>query len=233
MPNWGVMLLPQQRQERRCHLKVRESRFPVVSTALLLVLSLAVLGVGYGLWSKMLIIKGTVETGNVDAMWTGVICRDFYTWPDLPQSNEDFGEFEGKDVGNTLVEIDSEDDQILHVTVVNGYPSYAVDCQVHFEYEGSIPVKIRGTNIVPVSGNLTNCVLTGTQNKTLACDQLTVLFFDGIGSQLHQDDQSASSLTIHVEQPADQNSIYEFDIWLCMAQWNEEATAEECFVAAP
>jgi hypothetical protein len=214
-------------------LKGRESRFPVVLTALLLLLSLAVLGVGYGMWSKTLFIRGTVNTGTVDAKWVGAICVEFHSWPNFPQSSDDLGEFEGKDVGSTYFQIDQDDDQIVHVTVTNGYPSYAVDCEMHFEYEGTIPVIVRGTNIVPISENLTNCVLSSDQPLTLSCDQLTVIYTDGIGSQLHQGAQEASSLTIHVEQPADQLSTYKFEVWHCMAQWNEDATAEECFVAAP
>ncbi len=214
-------------------MKVRVSRFPVATTALVLVLSLALLGVGYGMWSKTLLIRGTVNTGNVDAKWIGVVCSEFHSWPDLPFSNEDFGEFEGKDVGETLVRIDELDDQIIHVTVLNGYPSYAVDCEVHYEYEGSIPVIIRGINILPISDNLTNCVLTGNQTKTLTCDQITVKFFDGVTLQLHQGDQLSSSLALHVEQPAEQNDNYKFEVWFCMAQWNEYATAEECYIAAP
>jgi hypothetical protein len=102
--------------------------------------------------------------------------------------------------------------------------------------EGTIPVILRGTTIVPTSNNLTNCTLivgpTG-QAKTLKCDQLTVKYTDGIGVQLHPGDEEASSLTVHVEQPADQNATYTFDVLECMAQWNEAATAEQCFAAAP
>jgi hypothetical protein len=211
----------------------KKTRFPVMLVALLLMLSLTVLGVGHGLWSKLLIIKGTVETGTVDAKWEAVICTEFYTWPDMPQGSEDFGEFEGKDVGSTIAKIDTEDDQILHITVFNGYPSYAVDCQVHFKNDGTIPVKIRGFDIVPVSTNLTNCTLSGTSTKKLECDQLTVIFFDGIGSQVDPEDMSSSSVMLHVEQPADQNSTYEFDVRVCLAQWNEDATFTECIASAP
>ena len=204
-----------------------------MTTALLLMLSLALMGVGYGLWSKTLLIRGTVNTGTVDAKWISASCTEFHTWPNMPQSTEDQGEFEGKDVGSTDFQIDLVDDQIVHVTVHNGYPSYAVDCQMHFEYEGSIPVIVRGTNILPISTNLTNCGLTNDHPMTLSCDQLTVMYADGIGAQLHQGYTEAGSLTIHVEQPADQLSTYEFDVLHCMAQWNEEATAEQCFIAAP
>lgn len=210
-------------------MEIRESRFPVVTTVLLLVLSLVVLGVGYGLWSKNLRIHGTIETGNVDAKWIFAGCFEFYPWP----GGGNYGEYEDKDVGSWKTIIDPIDDQILHFTIENGYPSYAVDCEVHFENDGSIPVKIRGTHIIPISTNLTNCTLTGNKTKTLECDQITVIFFDGIGSQIDPHDMAASSLMVHVEQPAEPETTYEFDVMVCMAQWNEDATAEECFAAAP
>jgi hypothetical protein len=222
------LLLRQRHQARRSG-----RRAPVGGLTLVLVLSLGLVGMGYGLWSKLLRVEGIVHTGRVDAKWLGVVCTEFHTWPDLPDGPEDYGEFEGKDVGRTTARIDSLDDQIIHLVVTNGYPSYAVDCELHFEIEGTIPVIIRGTTIIPVSPNLTNCALSGYQSKRLTCDQLTVEYTDGIGSQIHPGDRLASSLILHVEQPSDQNATYEFKVLHCMAQWNELVTAEECFGEAP
>ena len=196
---------------------------------LLLVSSLASVGVGYGLWSKTLFIDGTVDTGRVHARWTLATCAEFHPWP----RGGNPGEVEGKDVGRTTTLIDPQDPQILHVTIDNGYPSYAVDCQVHFTNDGTIPFFIRGTGIVPISLNLTNCVPTGNISKTLKCDQLTVKFVDNIGVQLDPADEAASSLLVHVEQPADQLATYKFDVLVCMAQWNEPATFNQCVEAAP
>jgi hypothetical protein len=205
---------------------------PPAALILILLLALGSLGVGFGLWSKTLTIEGSVHTGEVDARWTGASCTEFHTWPDLPSSPADQGELLGKDVGDWDISVDPQDDQILHFTIWNGYPSYAVDCQVHFEVEGTIPVIVRGTAIWP-GPELTNCTLSGSNNKTLVCDQLTVIFTDNLGSQLHPGDEAASSLTVHVEQPAQENDLYTFDVGVCMAQWNEGATAAECFAAAP
>jgi hypothetical protein len=204
---------------------------PIGALVVILVLALAVLGVGYGLWSKTLMIQGTIETGRVDARWTMANCSEFYPWP----GGGNPGEFEGKDVGRTTATIDANDDQIVHVTIHNGYPSYAVDCELHFINDGTIPVIVRGTTIVPVSQNLTNCQLSGDQTKYLRCDQLTVKLVDGIGSQIDPgpEDESSSSLVIHVEQPAAMNTTYKFDVIECMAQWNEGATEAECLAAAP
>jgi hypothetical protein len=210
-------------------LSIRESRLHLTLIVALLVFSLAAVGIGYGLWSKTLFINGTIETGKVHARWTLATCAEFHPWP----GGGNPGEFEGKDVGKTTTLIDPIDPQILHVTIDNGYPSYAVDCQVHFTNDGTIPFIIRGTTILDLSPNLNNCTLVGNNSKTLFCDELTVKFVDNIGSQIDPGDEAASSLVVHVEQPANQLDKYEFDVLVCMAQWNEAASFEDCVAAAP
>jgi len=197
-------------------------------TSLMVLFLLLVLAV-YGLWSKTLLIEGTVETGRVHARWSGAICQEFFDWPWPPEGT---GEVEGKDVGSTEVAIDAQDSNLLHFLIENGYPSYAVDCQVEYVNDGTIPWMIRGTTIIPGPG-LTNCTLTGAQTKTLICDQLSVVFVDGIGSQIDPGDGAASSLRVHVEQQAAQNAEYTFEVKVCVGQWNEPATLQQCIDAAP
>lgn len=203
-------------------------RAPAAVLSVLLLVGLASLGVRYGLWAKTLRIEGVVHTGEVEARWTRVSCAEFHPWPNgnLP------GEAEGKDVGMTTAIRDPAGDQMLHITLSNVYPSYAVDCQVRLDNNGTIPVIIRGTTIV-AGGNLTNCALSRHNKKTLRCHQPTVVFTDNLGVQLHPEDEAASNLTVHVEQPADQGETYAFDVMVCMAQWNEEVTAAQCFAAGP
>lgn len=200
---------------------------PVAALVAILVLALMTIGVAYGLWSNALLIDGSISTGEVDARWEFVTCSEFYPWPNGGNS----GEYEGKDVGKTNWAIDPDDDQILHITVENAYPSYAVNCEVHFVVEGTIPVHLLGTRIIPVK-NLNDCLLTGEQVKTLTCDEMTIEYWDGIESQIHPGDGGSGSLRFHVEQEAEQESSYEFEVGICFAQWNEGATAAECFEAA-
>jgi hypothetical protein len=200
----------------------------LITMLILIILSaLAAMGVAYGLWSQTLTIGGVVQTGEVDAKWTFAGCFEFYPWPE----GGNFGEVEDKDVGSWDVWIDPQDDQILHFHIENGYPSYAVDCSVKYQVEGTIPVIMRGTIIYPTSDNLHKCTLTGNYTKTLTCDELTVIFSDNLGSQLHPGDVASSNLMVHVEQLADENASYDFEVLVCMAQWNEEATARQCFEA--
>jgi hypothetical protein len=203
---------------------------PLGILALLVLLALASLGVVYGLWSKTLTIEGIVNTGRVHGRWDGAICSEFHDWPWPP---EGFGEVDGKDVGSTDIFIDPDDNNLLHLVIDNAYPSYAVDCEVEYVNDGTIPWIIRGTTIEPVSPNLTQCMLSGNQTKTLECAQLTVILVDGIGAQIDPGDGVASSVRVHIEQLADQNAEYLFEIKICVAQWNESATFGECVAAAP
>lgn len=209
---------------------MKNSRF-LFMVFLLMLLALTTMGIAYGLWAETLVINGTVNTGEVDARWImqGTGCFEFYPWP----GGGNFGEYEDKDVGQWNIGIDSVDDRILYITVENGYPSYAVDCSLKFEVEGTIPVYGRGTTVAPVSPNLTNCLLSGNSQKTLACDEMTVIFTDNIGVQLHPGDIAASNVMFHIEQPAAELATYEFAVGVCLGQWNEGATADECFAAAP
>ncbi len=189
--------------------------------------ALAVMAVAYGLWSKTLTIAGTVQTGDLDLNWTFTGCSEHWGWPGPFHD----GEYLGKDVGSVTAEIDQYDPEIVHFTVENGYPSYVADCELEYTNVGTIPVNIIATDIIP-GPNLTNCTLTGNQTKTLTCDQLTVIFVDGIGIQLDPNDTTADSLRIHVEQPAKERTDYTFDVLTCAAQWNESPTVAECFDAA-
>jgi len=174
----------------------------------LILLTLGSTGAGYALWSKTLYIDATINTGDVDAEWTYTSCDD---------------EEQDKDVGTITAEIDLSDSQILHFTIDNGYPCYTADCEVEFTYRGSVPGIVQSISFVPGTG-LTNCQVdqspfTGT--FVAECDQLTVIWADGKGSQLHDGDFLGSSLRVHVEQPAEENSQYDFDVELQLVQWNE------------
>lgn len=173
----------------------------------LVLLALASLGMGYGLWSKMLYVNGTIETGNVDAEWTFVGCFDIET----------------KDVGITSGWIDTGDPQILHFLIENGYPSYIGDCEVEFTYLGTIPVHVEAIRFIP-GPELTNCTVVQsptTGSFVATCDQLTVTWGNGLCTQLHKGDFLASSLRVHVEQKAEQSSEYTFGVEVQLNQWNE------------
>jgi hypothetical protein len=209
------------------------SKKPLILLLLGLIALLMTIGLGYGLWSESLVIEGSVITGEVDASWLWYLssCDEFHPWPPGPGLTP--GEYLGKDVGWWEMEIDPVDDRIMHLTIYNGYPSYALNCDLKFAVEGTVPIIVRGNTIVQRTDNLTNCQVSGINSTLFTCDELTVQFVDNVGAQLHPGDWAASNLLLHIEQPAEEGATYEFDLLLCMAQWNEAASLEECLAASP
>lgn len=176
--------------------------------ALFLILSLATVGVAYGLWSETLHIEGEVETGDVSVIWTKAICADKETL---------------KDVGSVSGEIDSADPGHLYFHIENGYPGYEGDCEVEYTSTGSIPVHVEAINFIPWAG-LTDCTILQsprTGSIIAQCNELTVTWANGLCTQLHQGDFLASSIYTEVQQDAAQNSQYEFSIEIQLNQFNE------------
>jgi len=99
---------------------------------LALVLALGALGVGFAMWDKTLYIDGTVNTGEVNAIFTTASCT------------ED-PEVEGKDVGSCSLTGIGE--QTLNITVTNGYPCYGVTVNFTIDNVGTIPVKIQSFKV--------------------------------------------------------------------------------------
>lgn len=92
---------------------------------MVLIIALAAIGVGYGLWYKLLYIQGTVNTGTVDmAFWR------IWTW------ENDHGKPWVADC-NAWVEGDT-----LFIDIKNGYPSF--ECLVNYTIvaTGTIPVHV-------------------------------------------------------------------------------------------
>jgi len=201
---------------------------PTGLITLAVLLALGAVGIAYGFWSGTLTIVGTVDTGAVDGRWGTAICQEFHTWPRLPAGPGDLGEAEGKEVGSVSATIDEANPGLLRVLVENGYPSYAADCAVEYVNEGSVPWVIAGIAVEPASANLTNCVLSGRQAKTLSCNELTVVFVDGIGSEIFPGDLVASSLRVHVEQAAQQGTEYGFMVAVCVDPANGQPAPGDC-----
>lgn len=247
---------------------MKHRRLPLGVIAAALLVGLATIGIVNGLWSKNLVINGTVTTGDLNVDWVVASSGDLFG----PDGCTDFGGFDcaflvPKDVGSLDCFIDDEDAQILHFEIFNGYPSYEADCEVHMANTGSIPFVIRGFAIDTSNSSppLTNCVVVESSDQTqvIKCDQLKVGWFDNVGVQCDPGSQcGASSLLVHVEQAAAQNTctgtssffpistgplapgfvvvsptctatpnIYDFQIKVCVAQWNEAATYEQCVLS--
>jgi len=163
---------------------------------LLLVFALAAIGIGYAMWDKTLSIDGTVNTGDLDVHFIGATSTDGPGALDAPDYD--------KDVGQTVCEIDAVDDQLVLVTVSNVYPSYEALCNLKWENNGTIPVKL---------------VSLGCPT---APDWLEVSIQDSIGAPLDAGGQETGELKFHVKQSAPQSEAATvFQCELLFSNWNE------------
>jgi hypothetical protein len=218
---------------------IKRKALPVGTLFMLLVMALALLGVGYGLWSKLLLIDGTINTGEVDAVFYTAFTDDDGTVDD-PAGVKDAGdvgecklygdsscdpkaygpepERYDKDVGECFAEIDSGDPQRLHITVNTGYPSYY--CTVWFDIlnNGTIPLKIQDLKLVPV--NFTNGLEVSVALSQLSCG---LQIDPGLlpTGEIIIDNLAQGDIHIHVEQDAVPDAEYSFDAELFLVQWNE------------
>lgn len=209
----------------------RPTRLPLIRWLPLLLLGmLLITGVAYGLWSETLLINGIVYTGEVYGKWTSCICNDDTLDPLPDPWPYAYPKPIRKDVGSTSCKIDPQNARILHLTISNGYPSYWGNCEVHFANTGSVPVVISGYRVIPK--NFTLASKNGAEDG-----EIWVRYWDGVGTQMEpcpdESCEQASSVQFHVEQPAKENYTYQFSIVVCLAQWNESATLDQCLSAAP
>jgi hypothetical protein len=190
----------------------RKQGLPVGALVMVLVLALATLGVGYGLWSKTLYIEGTVTTGNVDAELSveAVVEDEDIEVPTQLDGEDPDDTLEGKDVGEcsaVLLETNQSNDT-LSITITNGYPSF--DCWVTFDVlsTGSVPIHIYRpvmTTVPPASAiawELMNCYDDETQ--------------------LHSGEEAFCTIWMHIEQGAEQGETYTFSGTIFVHQYNED-----------
>jgi hypothetical protein len=152
---------------------MKKKALPVGTMFLVLVIALAVLGVGYALWSETLTIQGTVQTGEVDVEFSThpveecIDINGVLTCPEPPEK---------ADAANCTVEwlggdTDPNGDNganLLQVSVTGMYPSY--HCKVGFDVTstGNVPVHVwlpEATGDIPawVATNFEGCYTDGVQ----------------------------------------------------------------------
>jgi uncharacterized surface protein with fasciclin (FAS1) repeats len=174
------------------------SRKQIALLAGLLLIALAALGIGYGLWSEILVIDGVVASGNVDVAFT-----DPEVW-----------DVEDKDVGECYAWAEwaeEEDGDVLVVEVYNGYPGY--ECYVEFGVKswGTIPVHIYQPEL-----------------NNPSPEELTVVIQDCYqdDTQLHKYDIAYCTLWMHVNQEAAEGAEYGFSAEIEARQYNEPREEE-------
>lgn len=177
---------------------------------LILIGLLGALAVGYGLWSKTLTVDGTVTTGDFNADWDWAEVSDQGLDPCTPGLNPNDCNYPPKDVGSC--EVTGVGTQELVVTIGNAYPSY----------ECTITAAVTNTGTIPFN------VLVA---KASADPELDVIC-DPPSGQVDPGQEAEGSCWVHVRQEAKERSTYYASAVLCVAQWNESPTVDECVAAA-
>lgn len=199
---------------------LRTRRAQVTALVFGLVVALAGLGVGYGLWYKVLTIGGEVNTGTVHGYWLSAVTTD-------PPGSNDLKDTAGnryeKDVGELECTIDTGDPEILHFTINNGYPSYYADCEVAWINDGSIPVNVAELRAGPAAGPLVPIPFDVFNDLDLDGDgefDINLMVENGLGTQIDPGDKDAYSVWVHVKQAAPQDETLEFKVEFQLNQWN-------------
>ena len=159
---------------------------------MLLIFTLAITGVTYAHWDKIVTISGTIETGNLDLIIVSA-------------ADDDTGIDPGKDkdVADTVITIDPNDPEKAIITITNAYPSYYVYWHITIENVGTIPAKLKAIII----------------ENPYEC--LEVNAWDGLGEQLDPGDKGDYSGYVHVKQCAEQGATYTFTVKFEFWNWNE------------
>ena len=195
---------------------------PVGALFMVLVIMLALLGVGYAFWSETLTIEGTVTTGEVDvefSTYEPVECVDTQTGlceeePELKDSAAECTvEWLGGEGDFDDVPLLDNGSNLLQVTVTGMYPSY--HCKVSFDVTstGSVPVHVKppvytGVEPLPewVATNIEECYPADVQ--------------------LHQGESTLPcTLDIHftnAQAPLENSGPLTFGWTILAHQWNEE-----------
>jgi hypothetical protein len=193
-------------------------KLPVGVLVLVLIIALAGLGLGYALWSEVLTIEGTVQTGEVDVGFSNHPPRECVdvngelTCPEPPEKAAAANctvQWLGPDGDGTSDPSDDGYDQLM-VTVEGMYPSW--HCLVDFDVTnlGNVPVHIQ------------------EPEPTTDIPEWIVADFGPCyeGVQLHQGESTGvCTIDIHFsndQAPPENSDPITFGWTILAHQWNEE-----------
>jgi predicted ribosomally synthesized peptide with SipW-like signal peptide len=187
---------------------------PVGTMFLVLVIALALLGVGYALWSETLTITGTVQTGEVDvefSQYPAEECIDIQGVLTCPEPPEKAAAANCTVAwSNTATDPNDNGANLLEVTVTGMYPSY--HCKVGFDVTstGNVPVHVW---LPEPAGDIPAWVATNFEN----------CYDDGV--QLHQGESTGKcTVDIHFTNdtaPEENSGPYTFGWTILATQFNE------------
>jgi hypothetical protein len=175
----------------------------ITAVVLVLVLSLAAVGVAYGLWARTLAIQGTVQTGE----WVESNLKFTAASTNDPSGSVHLDPGKDKDVGSCTAEVVKDcscgKSSLVKVLVSNAYPSYECEVDVTIEKGGSIPECIKYVTI--------------KSPPELTVEELSHL----TGAYLNRcGEEVKGRFRVHVEQSAEQAATYEFTVSIERGLWS-------------
>jgi predicted ribosomally synthesized peptide with SipW-like signal peptide len=188
---------------------------PVGTLFMVLVIMLALLGVGYALWSDTLVIEGQVQTGEVDMAFSPCGTNDSGTAND-PGYDKHVASCEcARSTGSIEDPSDDGYDQ-LNITITKGYPSYSCNVTYDMTNIGTVPVHLYS-------------VLAEYEPEELDVEQVCEVWDEvlldyvpvDIGYQLHPNESVDCSIDLHVRQEAAENDTLTLHKEYWWGQYNE------------
>jgi hypothetical protein len=185
----------------------------------MLVIALAAIGVGYGLWAKTLWIHGNVDTGSVNAVFSYNEV-DEGVWQPFNQNNRDDDfEYEGKNVADCSMVVNGSE---LTITITEGYPSFHCWAEFDVDNTGTIPIYLHQ----PVFTGVPAWLTLNLTDSSIPYGCYHDPYFRPVGThpQLHAGDSVYCVIYMHVEQSAPMDATATFTGSILAHQWNEEPT---------
>ena len=208
-----------------------------LTIAITVVATLAGAGVVYAHWRASSSMDGHVITGDVDSYWLEWSCGGTVAGGDLTasavglvappewvlqDSYPAFGVWKTDiDVAETIIDVAAGPGvtQVV-VGIDKAYPSHYEQCEWGIRNAGSIP--LAAPYVVIRTLNQATTFASGIFNEDGA---LWVDLGNGFPvAQIDPHQTETGILRIHVEQIATQDTSYEFELTVCLHNWNEAST---------
>ena len=181
----------------------------------------------FAMWSDILKINATIETGDVDIEFTGtpwIFEGEEYGKPWVANCSAELTDVQDEDLNNPAGNNDLE----LNIHVYNAYPCYYCKVfNVNVKNTGSVPVKLKTS----VYANDTKCELKilwgqyyyGCDVDGNKIDDIVLwgCFTSLEGRQLEPGESIDFTVDMHVEQDAEESNTYTIKILIKGIQWNE------------
>ncbi len=196
-------------------------RNPTLYGILAIVLLVASISAAYAMWSETLKINIYANTGEVNVKWSSVSTNDEGNTTD-PGHDKNVGKCEAEIINDTSVS--NEPFNKINITITNAYPCYNCTVTATVDNIGSIPVKLLSAKIILSNGSEFT-LYDANQGIDKFGEDFNFTYYDVVvkrdKDQIEANDYATYNISIHVKQPAEENTSYHFAIEFVFAQWNE------------